>query len=145
MKNFNETFMRLMIIYEHFSNGKLYEDYSWYSELCKNDEPVIVIGKKGSYHDALPFVFNEITYLFSEWEKAPFGTIRYNPNPNLDEHDGLQHFLGLSKKEFYHLFIPRMQSTDLGGEELCVHSIPQQVADNILIFLRRELHRREKK
>lgn len=70
MKNFKETFMRLLIIYEHFAGGKLYDDYSWYSDnVIQNGMPVTVVGKKGAYYDAFPFVYGELIYLFNEWER----------------------------------------------------------------------------
>ena len=128
------------MIFEHFESGELYEDYSWYSSIWNNNELVTVISKKRSYHDTFPFVWGELTHLFSEWQKADRGIIIYTPKPALDLDEGLRHFLGLTKKEAQHLFVPSYQSVkDLGGEELDVYASPKQVAKNIEVFLRREL------
>lgn len=146
MRNFKETFPRLLIIYEHFAEGKLYDDYSWYTDMfSQSDLPVMVISKRRrAYFDAYPFVFGELTYLFREWQKWPYGNIKYTIRPRLDEDEGLTHFLGLSKQEFAHLFIPNMQSADYGGEELDMIATPQEVAINIKIFLERELDKQSK-
>ena len=62
----------------------------------------------------------------------------------MDEDEGLKHFLSLNKKEFAHLFIPTMQSNNLGGHYLNIDATPMQVAENIRIFLENELNRRDK-
>lgn len=143
MRNFQETFPRLLIIYEHFAEGKLNEDYSWYPGLLLlTDAPVTIIGKKRTYYDAYSFVYGELVHLFSEW--VNHGYIRYTRKPRLDEDKALRHFLGLNKREFMHLFIPYMQSDDYGGEELDVSATPQQVALNIKIFLERELDKQSR-
>lgn len=63
----------------------------------------------------------------------------------MDEDEALRHFLGLNTKEFAHLFIPYMQSVELGGEELDFDTTPEQVAENIKIFLDIQLDRFDKK
>jgi len=61
MRNLRDTFPRLLIIYEHFNEGNLNEDYSWYPKFfLKLAAPVIVIGKKRSYYDAFPFAYGEL-------------------------------------------------------------------------------------
>ncbi len=146
MKNFKETFLRLLIIHDHFATGKMYQDYSWYPPFfIKAGIPVTVYGEKRAYYDAYPFVFGELPHLFSEWEYWAYGKIRYRPLPHLDEDEGLRHFLGLSKKQFAHIFIPTMASVDLGGEWLDIDAKPEQVATNIKIFLENELIKHSKR
>jgi hypothetical protein len=67
MKNFEITFHRLMVIYEHFASGKLYNDYSWYPNMfLQMEAPVTVISKNRIYYDVFPFVFGELPHIFCE-------------------------------------------------------------------------------
>lgn len=144
MRNFNESFLRLLVLYEHFALGQLHENYAWYQVYWNNNKPILVIGKRGAYRDTLPFVIGEISYLFSEWLRIDNEVTLYKPKPKLSENKALQHFFGLGEKEFEHLFVPNAQSVHIyGGEQLHVLSAPQHVAYNIMIFLRRELDKRE--
>lgn len=139
MKNFDKTFFRMMIIYEHFSKLELLEDYSEYKQ-------IIIQGQKPIDYQALPFVYSEVSSLFSEWLKITDDLIFYIPDTSLEANTSMQHFLGLNDKEFCHLFTPNFQSVKrYGGVQLSVQSGAQQVANNIMIFLRRELDKRENK
>ena len=136
MRRFKETFLRLLIMHDHFALGELYGDYSWYPKLfLQMDAPVTVFSETRTYYDPFPMVTGELPHLYSEWEFWAYGKIRYKPKPRLDEDEALKHFLGLNKKEFAHLFIPTMQSKDYGGMELSINATPEQVANNIKIFL----------
>jgi hypothetical protein len=125
--------------------GNLYKNYPWYRIHWSNNKPIVVIGKKGTYRDTLPFVMGEISYLFSEWLKVDYEVTLYKPKPKLSDNKALQHFLGLNEKEFAHLFIPNEQCVVYGGDQLHLHSQPPHVANNIMIFLRRELDKQENK
>ena len=124
--------MRLLIVYEHFENGKLYEDYDyWYSELLQGEKLITIFEKKGSSLLIPLFVCLELKYLFPEWKKNPLDTV-----------DKMTEFFGLSKKEFCHLFVPTQQYiSKYGGNRLPMDPTSGQVAKNIYFFLDWELEK----
>lgn len=136
MKNIRETFMRLLIIYEHYSSGKLCGDYAWYSNYWRNSEPVIIVSKGREYYGTFPFVIGEMSYLFREWDTAEGGIVIYKPRPKLFEDEAMRHFLGLGREEYHHLFVPTFQDVHrFRGEELSLDATPAMVAKNIEAFL----------
>jgi hypothetical protein len=76
--------------------------------------------------------------LYSEFEcYQDAGIIIYKPNPKLEADDSVKDFFGLNHKEFCHLFIPFMQKKEFGGKKLNMYSKPEDVANNIKIFINR--------
>lgn len=142
MKNKYQSTMRLIMLYEHLSSGKLIEDYSWFpDELYKTDKP----GEQKivAFYDAYPFVLGELAHVYSEFiccQEA--GIIIYKPKPKLEADDSVKDFFGLSHKEFCHLFIPFFQKKEFGGKKLNMYSKPEDVANNIKIFINRALTKR---
>jgi len=70
------------------------------------------------------------------------GIIIYKPKPKLEADDSVKDFFGLSHKEFCHLFIPFFQKKEFGGKKLNMYSKPEDVANNIKIFINRALTKR---
>lgn len=137
MRKFKTTFFRLLILFEHFEKGNLSQDYIWYYEALKQSDILSnSINNENKYYCAFPFVYGELPILFREWERLPFGVIRYTEKEMWTEDKALQYFLGLTKKEFNHLFVPYKQVPEYGGEKLTPYSNPKHVANNIAEFLR---------
>ncbi|MGB3948540.1 MAG: hypothetical protein WBM13_11190 [Bacteroidia bacterium] len=135
MEDFEKTFFRLMTVYEHFMALELNEDYSQFKQ-------TIIVGKKPIEYDALPFVYGQITSLFNDWIKITDDLIFYEPDTALEANQSMQHFFGLNDQEFCHLFTPSFQSVNkYGGELLTVKSGTQEVANNIKVFLEKELEK----
>lgn len=138
MKNFDETFFKLMTIYEHFSSLEIGDKYLAHKTW-------IVPGEKPIDYNMFPFVFVEVSSLFEDWIKIADDLIFYGPNTLLLENASIRHFLGLSEREFCHLFIPNFQCVArYGGELLELHATPEQVANNISVFLQMVIEKQKK-
>lgn len=138
MKNYKETLMRLIIIHEHFSSGRLYENHGWSLGRFNNDEVITVLNKINSYCDTYPFVFIELTYLFSEWQNAGNGIIIYQTKPKLEYREGLQHFLQISAEDYDQIFVPNREFDKLYGYRFSVNDRAKQIGENIRIFFENE-------
>ena len=70
------------------------------------------------------------------------GIIIYKPKPKLDADASVKDFFELSHKAYCHLFMPFMQRREFGGKKLNMYSKPEDVANNIKIFINRALTKR---
>lgn len=85
------------------------------------------------YPPCLPFVYNELPHLFSEWEHWPsYGLIIYGPEPTLSIDEALLVFFGIPDELSKHCFYPGNKNVaKYGGKELTLFSRPRDVANQI--------------
>lgn len=98
-----------------------------YSEVISRHQ---TCGTVGCAWGAFPYVFPK-DYSIT-WVKDAGCS---KPQPDIDGPDSAS-FLGISEREWDHIFMPRGQNpAEYGGENLSVFATPQQVASNIRAFL----------
>jgi hypothetical protein len=86
-----------------------------------------------NYPPCLPFVYNELPHLFSEWEYlSSYGLVIYTPEPTLSIDEALPLFFGVPNDVSKHCFYPGASSVaKYGGKELTLFSRPRDVANQI--------------
>jgi hypothetical protein len=136
MRNFEVSFMRLMMLAEHMEGGRFNEEYEGLHFFYSDDKKTLLIGRDGKYHCLFPQVTCEMSYLFQEFKKSENGNVLYMPAPEVSIYFGMMEFFGLELQEFLHLFaVGGQQPAKYHGKLLSIEYEAKDIAANIFEYL----------